>query len=126
MLLEKQSPRVLVHCAAGKDRTGFAAAVILLALGVSREQVMADYLATSRYFLPAEQIPYLKEKYGFKQVEDAALVPIVDTRAEYLSAALDEMHAVSGAIETYFESHYGLGARELDALRARYTESALN
>ena len=122
VLLEQENPRVLVHCAAGKDRTGFAAAVILLALGVSREQVMGDYLATSRYFLPSEQIPYLKEKYGFEQVEDTALVPIVDARAEYLNAALDEMHAVSGAIEIYFESHYGLGARELDALRTRYTE----
>ena len=123
VLLQQESPRVLVHCAAGKDRTGFAAAVILLALGVSLEQVMQDYLATRRYFLPSEQIPYLKEKYGFKQVEDAALVPIVDARAEYLNAALDEMRVLSGSIETYLESHYGLGAPELSELRARYTEA---
>ncbi|GFG84066.1 tyrosine-protein phosphatase [Mycolicibacter algericus] len=37
---------VLIHCAAGKDRTGLAAAVLLLAAGVSADQVVADYVAT--------------------------------------------------------------------------------
>ena len=45
-LLESDDPLVF-HCTAGKDRTGFAAALILLALGVSRDDVMRDYLLTN-------------------------------------------------------------------------------
>lgn len=52
-LLTEDSPLVF-HCTAGKDRTGFAAALVLLALGVSREVVMQDYLLTnSLYRRPA-------------------------------------------------------------------------
>ena len=46
MLVERDDPLVF-HCTAGKDRTGFAAALILLALGVPREVVMEDYLLTN-------------------------------------------------------------------------------
>ncbi|MCB1844773.1 MAG: tyrosine-protein phosphatase, partial [Halioglobus sp.] len=42
-ILALQDARFLVHCAAGKDRTGFAAAIVLLALGVERDVVMRDY-----------------------------------------------------------------------------------
>jgi protein-tyrosine phosphatase len=48
LLLEPQAPPLLFHCTAGKDRTGFGAALILMALGVEREAVQADYLATNR------------------------------------------------------------------------------
>ena len=48
-LLAEDSPLVF-HCTAGKDRTGFAAALILLALGVSREVVMQDYLLTNALY----------------------------------------------------------------------------
>ena len=49
-ILDVEDARFLVHCAAGKDRTGFAAAIILLALGVSQEVVMQDYMLTQRFF----------------------------------------------------------------------------
>ena len=39
----------LFHCTAGKDRTGFAAALVLLSLGVDREQVMVDFLLSNYY-----------------------------------------------------------------------------
>jgi protein-tyrosine phosphatase len=49
MLVADEAVPALVHCTSGKDRTGFAAAVILMALGVPRETIVADYLLTNDY-----------------------------------------------------------------------------
>ncbi len=48
---------IAFHCTAGKDRTGFAAALLLLALGVPRETVIADYLATDRFWRREHALP---------------------------------------------------------------------
>ena len=53
-LIIREKPRLLIHCAAGKDRTGFAAAMILRALGVPAETVLEDY-CLSNGLLPIEQ-----------------------------------------------------------------------
>ncbi|MBT4520765.1 MAG: tyrosine-protein phosphatase, partial [Halieaceae bacterium] len=64
-ILEVSDARFLVHCTAGKDRTGFAAAIILLALGVPEKQVMADYILTARFFSPSNEVDRLRHKYQF-------------------------------------------------------------
>lgn len=51
-LLSPEEGAVLYHCTAGKDRTGVTTAMILMALGVSREVVMADYLLSNTYYAP--------------------------------------------------------------------------
>ncbi|MBW2694575.1 MAG: tyrosine-protein phosphatase, partial [Deltaproteobacteria bacterium] len=48
-LVREENLPTVVHCTAGKDRTGFASAVVLLALGVSEEIVFEDYLSTNYY-----------------------------------------------------------------------------
>jgi protein-tyrosine phosphatase len=48
LLRRDASLPLLFHCSAGKDRTGFGAALVLTALGVSWDHVMHDYLATNR------------------------------------------------------------------------------
>lgn len=123
-LLNDPGATILVHCAAGKDRTGFAAAVVLLALGVELEVVMQDYLLTERYFLPREQIPMLRDKYGFEGVSDEVLEPIVATRQEYLQAGIDAMLEHSGSIDQYLRDAFGLGEVERQQLRESLTETA--
>ena len=114
---------ILVHCAAGKDRTGFAAALILLALGVELDVVMQDYLLTQRYFLAHQQIPALRDKYGFDGVQDEVLEPIVATRREYLQAGLDAMLEHSGSIDGYLLDAFGVGEVERQLLSERLTET---
>jgi protein-tyrosine phosphatase len=123
-LLSDPDATILVHCAAGKDRTGFAAEVVLLALGVELDVVMQDYLLTQRYFLPHEQIPMLREKYGFEGVSDEVLEPIVDTRRDYLQAGIDAMLEHSGSIDQYLREAFGLGVIERQQLRESLTETA--
>lgn len=122
-LLTDPDATILVHCAAGKDRTGFAAAVVLLALGVDLDVVMQDYMLTQHYFLPSDQIPMLRDKYGFEGVSDAVLEPIVGTRQEYLQAGIDAMLDHSGSIEQYLRDAFGLGEIERQLLRERLTET---
>ncbi|HEY6599550.1 MAG TPA: tyrosine-protein phosphatase [Pseudomonadales bacterium] len=111
----------LIHCAAGKDRTGFGVAAIQLALGVPRETVVEDYLLTNvamdfeRYI-----VPRLRKHYAEVDVERARALS--GARAEYINAALDALDAEYGSFDAYLERGLGLDAGRRAALRARYLE----
>jgi len=120
--LESSSDRgFLVHCAAGKDRTGFGVAIIQLALGVPRETVIEDYMLTNeamdfeRFILPR-----LKPSYGDIDVEAARALSGV--RAEYIHAALDELDATFGSFDRYLQNGLGIDVLRRAALRDRYLE----
>ncbi|KNB53676.1 tyrosine-protein phosphatase [Streptomyces caatingaensis] len=101
----------LMHCAAGKDRAGLAIAVTLLALGVPRDAVEADYLESNaphrRYRLQrsAETSPEVLE----------LLSPLFEARAGYLAAAFDALDERWGSTERYLAEGLGL----TDATRER-------
>jgi protein-tyrosine phosphatase len=122
LLLQGEDTRMLVHCAAGKDRTGFAAAVILLALGVSRGTVMEDYLLTAHYFHPSREIQRLREKYGMQELDAEALLPVLEVHPEYLQAAFDAIDAEYASVEDYLEKHLGVDAGAREILRQRYLD----
>ncbi|WP_127107835.1 tyrosine-protein phosphatase [Pararhodobacter zhoushanensis] len=84
---------VFFHCTAGKDRTGFAAALILLALGVPREQVMADFLATGTLWRPDASL--------LSRVPETAHAAIFGIEAAYLDAALDELKRTQSSAEAF-------------------------
>ncbi len=118
-ILEVGSARFLVHCAAGKDRTGFAAAMILLALGVSRKTVMQDYMLTAEYFSPHLEIDHLRAKYEM-ELEAEAILPMLEVHEDYLAAALASIDSRYSCVETYLEEELGVGASEREELRGRY------
>ena len=118
-ILQISDARFLVHCAAGKDRTGFAAAVFLMALGVSREVVMQDYLMTARYFLPDLEMQRIKQKYE-RELPDHAILPMLEVHEEYLSAALAAIDSRYPSFEIYLEEELSVGSAELAELRGRY------
>ncbi|MFH8410980.1 tyrosine-protein phosphatase [Streptomyces sp. NPDC018019] len=101
------------HCESGKDRTGWASAALLTALGVDRDTVMRDYLASNDY-LAADNAAKLAEQ---PPEVAARLKPILDTRAEYLNAAFDEVKARFGSFDGYLRDGLGLSARDLARLR---------
>ena len=101
----------VVHCTAGKDRTGFASALLLLALGVSEETVFEDYLLTNYYEqnffrFVLRWVPL----YSFFRTDPMDLLPLLEARREYLQAALDEMVAGYGSIDAYLEQALGVDA----------------
>ncbi len=121
-ILAQEEARFLVHCAAGKDRTGFAAAMVLLALGVPRELVMRDYMLTGRFFDPAREIKRLKRKYGMEHLEAEAVLPMLEVHEDYLARALSTIDENYGSVENYLAQALGVGHAELAELRGRYLE----
>jgi protein-tyrosine phosphatase len=102
--------RVIVHCTAGKDRAGTAAALVLAALGVPRETVFEDYLLTNNYWDRAG-----RERPG---MDSETVASIFSAREEYLHAAFSAIEDRCGTVETYLEEVLGLDSPALSALRA--------
>ena len=121
-ILNIDDARFLVHCAAGKDRTGFAAAIILLALGVAREVVMRDYMLTSQFFHPQREIERLQRKYQMEHMDAASVLPMLEVHEDYLIRALNAIDEGFASFEDYLEKALGVGPAELAHLRARYLD----
>jgi protein-tyrosine phosphatase len=111
-LLESNEPTVF-HCTAGKDRTGFAAVLVLRALGASPEEVMHDYLLTNQLLQPA------RIRGDWALPEHAAKV-LYGVQPAFLEAALSEIDASWGGMENYLRAGLGLGERERQRLRELY------
>lgn len=109
----------VVHCTAGKDRAGFASAVILTVLGVPRETVMADYLLTNHYTArKTERRLLLIELFSFGRADTDALRPLFGVEPEYLEAAFAEIDKVYGDFDSYRRNALGFDDSELAAFRA--------
>jgi protein-tyrosine phosphatase len=113
-LLGDSAPLV-IHCTAGKDRTGFAAALILKALGVADDVIVEDYLLTNRLYKRAEGA-------GAELPEEARAV-LGRVEASFLQASLDTVRDDYGDLEAYFEAGLGLGARERAEFERRYLDA---
>jgi protein-tyrosine phosphatase len=118
-LLSGDSQGSLIHCSAGKDRTGFAAAVILSALGVSRDVVMHDYLLTAQYFDADREIARISKKYNWSGASEV-IRPMLAVKESYLSAAFDAIDNNFTAMNVYLEEMLGLGEEEREFLQNHY------
>lgn len=119
-LLASDADRVLFHCSAGKDRTGFAVAVLQLALGVSGQDIEADYLLSRRYYLPDDQVSRVRQKYPVEHLSDADLLPMMQTELDYLHSAFTAMENLYGGKSAYLSEGLGLKAQERRELRRRF------
>ncbi|KUN07153.1 hypothetical protein AQI95_11400 [Streptomyces yokosukanensis] len=108
----------LYHCTAGKDRTGWASATLLTALGVPRETVMADYLASNDYRAAANAATLA----ALPPAQAAIYKPLLDVRAEYLDSGFDEVAQKYGTFTAYEKQALGLDSRELHRLKAQLLE----
>jgi protein-tyrosine phosphatase len=116
---ETDTPGILVHCAAGKDRTGTLCALIQGLLGVSNSDIMADYMLTETavdieaILQPAAVM--ISKRHG-RTIDADALRPMFGVEPGYLQASLEAM----GDMKTYASDVLGLSADRLDLMRARY------
>ncbi|MFF7609186.1 tyrosine-protein phosphatase [Streptomyces parvulus] len=112
--LSRDADGTLYHCTAGKDRTGWASAALLTALGVPRETVMADYLASNDYRAEANAAAL-----AAMPAEQAAVYkPMLDVRAAYLNSGFAEVEDAYGSFAGYEKKALGMDARELRRLKA--------
>ena len=110
----------VVHCAAGKDRTGVICALTLIALGVDEETVFADYEFTNAAVDLEKRMPKIQarmEERLSRKLDPAALRPMLGVEVDYLRTALDTIDARYGSALNYMEQELGVGARERATLR---------
>jgi protein-tyrosine phosphatase len=118
-LAQPESLPALVHCTGGKDRTGFAAALVLLSLGVPEETVFEDYLMTNRYRVAVQHfVLRWAPLYSFFRTEPDDLLPLLEARREYLQTALDAIDALHGSLDAYLADEVGVTPEIRAALRA--------
>jgi protein-tyrosine phosphatase len=112
-LLEDRAPLV-IHCTAGKDRTGFACALILHTLGVADDIISEDYLLTNRF--------YRRDPNSSSDLPDEVKQVLGSVQESFLAAAFEAIDADYGDLETYLRDGLGLGKAERAHLEARYLQ----
>lgn len=113
---------VLVHCAAGKDRTGMLCALTHHIAGVHDDDLIADYLLTNDETRIEARIPSLSEflhELTGHVPSDAVVRKALSVEPAYLDAAFDEMRARFGSLDGYLEQGLGIGEGEREAIRAK-------
>jgi protein-tyrosine phosphatase len=114
------------QCTAGKDRTGWAGAILLMILGVPKEEVFEDYLLTNKYAEPwrkhtLEWLEVSTKKFGHEHVDTSPANNALRAEAHYLQAAFDAVEKQYGDFDTFVR--IGLGVS--DEMKARFQEEML-
>ena len=112
---------VVVHCSAGKDRTGWAIAVLLEALGARQEDIYADYEVSS--LVENQYVIRTPDGDSVKVTPDiqAIINPLMEARPKYLEAAWATVEKTWGSRASYLEHGLGLTPELLATLRQRLT-----
>lgn len=123
-LLREERVPLYFHCTAGKDRTGVAAALILIALGVKPETAMEDYLLTNKYREPfiERAIAEKKEYFAAHKEEEIMFRRAYGVDRIFLDEVFHVILDKYGTFESYFAGEYGLGGAEMERFRNIYLE----
>jgi protein-tyrosine phosphatase len=115
---------LILHCSAGKDRTGVLSAILLLALGVPRDTVIADYMKTNEYRdvekLKAKVMELMEEILGSSPAPEMIEL-MAGVEPVYLEAALDTINTRYNTVSDYLLAA-GVSAVQLNDFRARMIE----
>lgn len=121
--VEKGHP-TLVHCFAGKDRTGVIVALFHRLVGVHEDDVLADYMLTNVAGKVDERIAagaeHIRSRYG-AGITDEGIRALMEVREEYLSAAFGAIIDRHGSIARYSADVLGVDERRLGMLREQYS-----
>lgn len=137
MMLDKQSQRgfaqffntvlaaeegsVLWHCTIGKDRAGLAAALLLHVLGVSRDAIERDYLATNRYVESETQnVMDALTTFGLGDKLDKSIHVINSADLRFLHAAFNAVEKEYGSLDAYVRDQLDITDEKRTALCERY------
>ena len=121
-LIDDEGP-ALFHCTAGKDRAGFAAAITLIALGVSKEDVIQDYMKTNQFTQERiEEIIGQIELMTLYQTDAEILRPLLGVEREYIETAFQEAEEKYGSLEGFIKDGLNISDDDLQKLRNKFLE----
>jgi protein-tyrosine phosphatase len=110
----QDSAPLVIHCTAGKDRTGFASALLLTLLGVPWDDVMADYLRTNEL--------WIGHIGRYPELDIDTRAAIIEARTPYLEAAFAVVRDDFGSPEAFAEKALGLDAKARERMKADLLE----
>ena len=122
VLLHQEDGAVLWHCSMGKDRVGVGTALLLCALGISRETIMEDYLRTNRYL--EEDLQHMIRLLETKMIVDNETMDKIKAlyrvKEEYLETVFETIEQDYGSEEVFMRKALYLTPKAIEALRRKY------
>ncbi|GCF93349.1 phosphatase [Enterococcus florum] len=118
---ERPDQSILFHCTAGKDRTGFGAALILSGLGVDQETIFRDYMKTNQFL--KKKVAEIREQAIQAGVPESLLHGVDDmmtARLEYLQTSYDQIHQQYGDVVNFLKQGIGLSNGDIQDLQKLY------
>lgn len=125
LLGQPEGEAVLYHCSGGKDRTGVATALVLTALGVTKEDIQADFMMSNTLKdadNKAEQIAAEVNAAQGTSMTAEAVWPSLGVRESYLDEFYKSVEEGYGSVDGYLRDGLGLTDENLDTLRNRYLQ----
>ncbi|MCL2344420.1 MAG: tyrosine-protein phosphatase, partial [Desulfobulbus sp.] len=119
LIVSRPKGAVLIHCSAGKDRTGVAAALLLAALDVPREAIVHDYLLSNRYYPIEAETRRFCDKHGIACAGEL-FRPLMEVREDYLASAFTVIEEEFGGLDRYLADTLGVREEQRRLLRGRY------
>ena len=124
-LFDKHDKAVLWHCTAGKDRAGVASVIVEEMLGIPRNVIIEDYMATNKY-LEADIVfltKFVKQQIGSESdMADEALRYLFGAEEEYIQAYYEAVEEKFGNLRTFIKDGLGINDEELEMFKGMYTE----
>lgn len=113
----------IFHCSTGKDRTGIAAAFILLVLGVDKETVLNDYEASIVFYKTAmDNVAHVLQEKGYSVDDINGITGLTGVRRDALEMVFDIIDNEYNGLSNYMHNQIGLTDEEINTLRAKYLE----
>lgn len=121
--LDERDGASLVHCFAGKDRTGVAAMLLLHVLGANRDDQMEEFLLTNSAptldVLRAQSVPGIEARLG-RELDEEAIRALLEVHEDYLSTYIEEVEKDHGTLDSFLENALGVDDGMRSRLRTRY------
>lgn len=125
LLLENHSKAVLWHCTAGKDRAGFAAVIVQELLGVSKSDIIEDYLLTNECLEPEirDLTAMICGQPGIDiKIAEKSVQYIFTAKTEYLTAVYGKIEELYGSFDGYIQNGLHITPAERKLLQEMYLE----
>jgi protein-tyrosine phosphatase len=123
VMLDKNNAPNIQHCRGGKDRTGYGVLLVLTMLGVSKADIIQDYMLTRENRIPrnAEKMAQYRALTDDQDVLEY-LFSLIDTRECFIEEAFSAMEKAAGSAERYIKQELGFAEKDFRLMQENYLE----
>ena len=112
---------IVIMCTLGKDRTGVAAALLLSALGVSRADIMEDFMMSAAAYADYAETFARRARFAERGIDLDRVRDMLTVHPEYLEAVWQRAEEIAGGVDALIRCHLGISHAERDTLIANFT-----